>query len=137
MNVLPRSSYTFVQADMFSYLRKTVEVFDLIILDPPPFIRRRQDLRSGIKGYKEINLQAFRLLASGGDLLTFSCSQHLSPAEFLHTVGFAAADSRREVQVLRQLGPAADHPVNLTHPEGTYLKGLWLRVGDCNKQENM
>jgi 23S rRNA (cytosine1962-C5)-methyltransferase len=129
INMVPQASYTFVQADMFSYLRKTAEVFDLIILDPPPFIRRRQDRHAGMKGYKEINLQAFRLLASGGNLLTFSCSQHLSTAEFFHTVGFAAADSRREVRVLRQLGPAPDHPVNLAHPEGIYLKGLWLRVG--------
>lgn len=119
-----------IRADMFSYLRETDEYFDLIILDPPPFIRRRQDLQAGIRGYKEINLQAFRLLAPGGQLLTFSCSQHLSAAQFLQTVLFAAADARREVQVLKHLAQAADHPVNLAHLEGAYLKGLWLRVGD-------
>jgi 23S rRNA (cytosine1962-C5)-methyltransferase len=115
---------------MFSYLRETDEYFDLIILDPPPFIRRRQDLQAGIRGYKEINLRAFRLLAPGGQLLTFSCSQHLSAAQFLQTVLFAAADARREVQVLKHLAQAADHPVNLAHLEGAYLKGLWLQVGD-------
>lgn len=119
-----------IRADMFSYLRETDEYFDLIILDPPPFIRRRQDLQAGIRGYKEINLRAFRLLAPGGQLLTFSCSQHLSAAQFLQTVLFAAADARREVQVLKHLAQAADHPVNLAHLEGAYLKGLWLQVGD-------
>ena len=128
-NRLPDSQGEFVQADMFSYLRETDELFDLIVLDPPPFIRRRQDVKAGVKGYKEINLQAFRLLTPGGQLLTFSCSQHLSAADFFQTVLFAAADARRDVQVLRHLGPAADHPVNLAHTEGAYLKGLWLRVG--------
>lgn len=128
-NRLPDAQGEFVQADMFSYLRESAEAFDLIILDPPPFIRRRQDLSAGMKGYKEVNLQAFRLLAPGGQLLTFSCSQHLCDADFFQTVLFAAADSRREVQVLRRLGPAADHPVNLAHGEGAYLKGLWLRRG--------
>jgi 23S rRNA (cytosine1962-C5)-methyltransferase len=117
---------------MFAYLRDTEASFDLIVLDPPPFIRRRQDAKVGMKGYKEINLQALRLLPSGGQLLTFSCSQHLSSADFFQTVLFAAADAQRPIRVLRHLGPAADHPVNLVHPEGAYLKGLWLWVGDCN-----
>jgi 23S rRNA (cytosine1962-C5)-methyltransferase len=129
-NDIPEAVGEFVQADMFSYLRETTEVFDLIVLDPPPFIRRRQDIRAGGKGYKEINLQAFRLLPSGGDLFSFSCSQHLSAQEFLQTVLFAAADARRRVQILHSLGPGLDHPVNLAHPEGLYLKGVWLRVGD-------
>jgi 23S rRNA (cytosine1962-C5)-methyltransferase len=129
-NHLPESQAEFVHKDMFTYLRQADELLDLIILDPPPFVRRRQDLQAGSKGYKEINLQAFRLLAPRGQLLTFSCSQHLSSADFLQTVLFAAADARREVQILRHLGPAADHPVSLAHAEGTYLKGVWLRVGD-------
>lgn len=129
-NVVSHTQGEFIQADMFSYLRGTVEPFDLIILDPPPFIRRRQDLTAGVTGYKEINLQAVRRLAPGGQLLTFSCSQHLPTNDFLQTVLFAAADARREVQVLKPLTQAADHPINLAHPEGMYLKGLWLRVGD-------
>ncbi len=129
-NGLPEAQGDFVQADMFSYLRETTESFDLIVLDPPPFIRRRQDLKVGISGYKEINLQALRLLPPGGQLLTFSCSQHLSTSDFFHTVLFAATDARRNVRVLKHLGPAADHPVNLVHPEGSYLKGLWLWLGD-------
>jgi 23S rRNA (cytosine1962-C5)-methyltransferase len=129
-NELPEAQGKFVQADMFSYLREITESFDLVVLDPPPFIRRRQDLKVGITGYKEINLRALRLVAPGGQLLTFSCSQHLSAADFFQTVLFAAADARRNVRVLKHLGPAADHPVNLAHPEGAYLKGLWLWLGD-------
>jgi 23S rRNA (cytosine1962-C5)-methyltransferase len=129
-NALLAQSGEFLQADMFSYLRETDEQFDLIILDPPPFIRRRQDIQSGIKGYKDINLHAFRHVAPGGFVFTFSCSQHLSMPDFLQTVLFAAVDAQRPVQVLRHLGAGADHPTALAHGEGTYLKGLWLRMGD-------
>lgn len=120
----------FVQADMFAYLREIRESFDLIILDPPPFVRRRQDVQAGLKGYKEINLQAFRHLAPGGYLFTFSCSQHVLAQDFLQTVLFASADVGRPVQLVKHLGPAVDHPLNLIHAEGAYLKGLLLRMGD-------
>lgn len=120
----------FLRTDMFAYLRQAPRQFGLIILDPPPFVRRRQDLSAGLKGYKEINLQAFRKLTPGGQLLTFSCSQHVTTPDFVQTVLFAATDARREVQLLRQLGPAVDHPINLAHGEGAYLKGVWLWVGD-------
>ena len=130
VNDLPASQAKFVQADMFAYLRETSASFDLIVLDPPPFIRRRQDLQAGMKGYKEINLQALRLLPPGGQLFSFSCSQHLSMADFLQTIQFAAADAGRRVQLLKHLGPGPDHPVNVAHSEGTYLKGIWLQMGD-------
>jgi 23S rRNA (cytosine1962-C5)-methyltransferase len=129
-NALPAQSGEFLQADMFSYLRETDKQFDLIVLDPPPFIRRRQDRQSGVKGYKDVNLHAFRRISPGGFLLTFSCSQHLSVPDFLQTVLFAAVDAQRPVQVLRHLGPGADHPTALAHGEGSYLKGLWLQIGD-------
>lgn len=131
-NLLPAAQGEFIPADMFTYLREVQNHFDMIVLDPPPFVRRRQDLSAGLKGYKEINLQAFKRLQSGGDLFTFSCSQHVTTSDFLQTVLFAAADSGREVQILKHLGPAVDHPINIAHNEGSYLKGLWLRVGDCN-----
>ena len=129
-NALPAEQGTFLQADMFTYLRETPQRFEMVILDPPPFVRRRQDLQAGLKGYKEINLQALQKLEPGGQLFTFSCSQHVSASDFMQTVLFAAADTRREVQLIQQLGSAYDHPLNLAHPEGVYLKGLWLRVGD-------
>ncbi len=118
---------------MFSYLREREEKeekFDIIILDPPPFIRRRQDVKAGLTGYKEINRHALSRLTSGGQLLTFSCSQHVSPQDVMRAVLFATVDAKREVQILRTLGPAADHPVNIAHLEGPYLKGMWLRMGD-------
>ena len=130
VNGLPTSQGQFVQADMFAYLREASESFDIIILDPPPFIRRRHDLQAGMKGYKEINLQALRLLSPGGQLFSFSCSQHLSVADFLQTIQFAATDAGRSVQLLKHLGPGPDHPTNLAHLEGMYLKGVWLQVGD-------
>jgi 23S rRNA (cytosine1962-C5)-methyltransferase len=129
LNHLPASQGTFIQADMFTYLREASKPFDLIVLDPPPFIRRRQDLQAGMKGYKEIHLQALRQLPPGGQLLSFSCSQHLSVVDFLQTIQFAAADTGRSIQLLKHLGPGPDHPTNLAHVEGTYLKGVWLRVG--------
>ncbi len=132
-NGITATPETFIQADMFSYLREREEKeekFDIIILDPPPFIRRRQDVKAGLKGYKEINRHALSRLTSGGQLLTFSCSQHVSPQDFMQAVLFATVDAKREVQILRMLGPAADHPVNIAHLEGTYLKGMWLRMGD-------
>jgi 23S rRNA (cytosine1962-C5)-methyltransferase len=131
-NHLSSGHGTFVQADMFSYLREVKSQFDLIVLDPPPFVRRRQDLSAGLRGYKEINVQALKQLRAGGELFTFSCSQHVTGSDFLQTILFAATDSGRAVQILKHLGPAIDHPTNIAHSEGTYLKGLWLRVGDCN-----
>jgi 23S rRNA (cytosine1962-C5)-methyltransferase len=128
-NHLPVQQGKFVQADMFSYLREAQEPFDVIILDPPPFVRRRQDVQAGLKGYKEINLQALRRLPPGGQLFTFSCSQHVTAPDFLQAILFAAADVKREVQILKHLGPAVDHPTNIAHAEGAYLKGLWLRIG--------
>ncbi len=132
-NGLTATPETFIQADMFSYLREREEKeekFDIIILDPPPFIRRRQDVKAGLKGYKEINRHALSRPTSGGQLLTLSCSQHVSPQDFMRAVLFATVDAKREVQILRALGPAADHPVNIAHLEGPYLKGMWLRMGD-------
>jgi 23S rRNA (cytosine1962-C5)-methyltransferase len=111
-------------------MREIDKKFDIIILDPPPFARRRQDVKAGLKGYKEMNRLALSHLAAGGHLLTFSCSQHVSAPDFMQAVLFAAVDAEREVQILRRLGPAADHPVNIAHSEGAYLKGAWLRVGD-------
>ena len=127
-NHLPADKAHWIRADAFHYLRTAEEVFDLVVLDPPPFVRRKQDLRAGVGGYKEINLQALRRISPGGWLFTFSCSQHVSRELFTETVMSAAAHAGRTVQILRRLGPAADHPVGLAHPEGEYLNGLWLRA---------
>jgi len=117
-----------IEGDVFDYLRAGRERFDLIVLDPPPFVRRRRDLSSGLRGYKDVNLQALRRLAPGGWLLTCSCSQHLDRAGFRQVVAAAAADAGRPAQVVAEFGHPADHPTALGHPEGEYLKALLLRA---------
>jgi 23S rRNA (cytosine1962-C5)-methyltransferase len=102
--------------------------FDLIVLDPPKFADSRSQLEGAARGYKDINLLAFKLLRPGGILFTFSCSGLVSRDLFQKIVASAAADSGREVQALRWLSQASDHPVALAFPEGEYLKGLVCRV---------
>jgi len=113
-------------ANVFDYLRETEETFDLIILDPPAFAKSRMDVDRSTRGYKEINLQAARRLRDGGFLATFSCSNPIDPELFEKIVLGAVRDAGRTAQLLRLLGAGADHPVNLAHPEGRYLKGLLL-----------
>jgi 23S rRNA (cytosine1962-C5)-methyltransferase len=110
----------------FEYLRETEEVFDLIILDPPAFAKSRKEVDRSARGYKEINLQAARRLCEGGMLATFSCSNPVSLELFEKIVLGAVRDAGKTAQLLRHLGAGPDHPVNLAHPEGRYLKGLLL-----------
>jgi 23S rRNA (cytosine1962-C5)-methyltransferase len=118
----------FVAADVFDFLRRDRKPFDLVLLDPPPFARRRRDLVSALRGYKDVNLQALRHLAPGGWLLTSSCSQHLGRAQFRDVTAAAAADAGRPVVVVAEWGHPPDHPVALAHPEGEYLKVMLLRA---------
>jgi len=128
---LVRNSYSPKQhpvltANVFEYLRETEEIFDLIILDPPAFAKSRKDVDRSARGYKEINLQAARCLREGGLLATFSCSNPIDEALFAKIVLGAVRDAGKTAQVLKVLGAGPDHPVNLAHPEGRYLKGLLL-----------
>ena len=127
-NALPASVAEFVGADVSRYLRATDRTFDLLILDPPALVKRRQELERGARAYKDLHLWAFRRAAAGAYVMTFSCSQHVSAELFWKIVHGAAVDARCDVQVLRHLGAGADHPVALAQPEGEYLKGLLLRV---------
>ncbi len=127
-NELPVAAAEFVEADVFRYLRDTERSFDLLVLDPPALVKRRQELQRGARAYKDVHLWAFRRATAGAYVLTFSCSQHVSAELFWKIVLGAAADAQRHVQVLRHLGPGADHPVSLAHAEGEYLKGILLRV---------
>jgi 23S rRNA (cytosine1962-C5)-methyltransferase len=102
--------------------------FDLIVLDPPPFARSRSAVDAALRGYKEINLRALRLLAPGGRLATFSCSHHVDETTFEATVRDAATDAATRLRLLDRLNQAPDHPVLLTVPETRYLKGLLLEV---------
>jgi 23S rRNA (cytosine1962-C5)-methyltransferase len=102
--------------------------FDLVVLDPPPFARGRTALDAALRGYKEINLRALRLLAPGGRLATFSCSHHVDETTFEATCREAAADAGLRLRIIERLPQAADHPVLLTVPETRYLKGLLLEA---------
>jgi len=114
--------------DAFSYLSKTDEKYNLIVLDPPAFAKHQNSLENAIKGYKRLNQIAFEKIEKQGILFTFSCSQAVSTAEFRKTVFVAAANSKRNIKILHQLHQPIDHPVNIFHPESEYLKGLVLFV---------
>ena len=127
-NGLPPAAGRFVVDDVFEFLRGAQEQYDLVLVDPPPFVRRRRDLAAGLRGYKDVNLHAIRRLAPGGWLLTSSCSQHVSWTAFRDVVAAAAADAGRSATLVAEAGQPSDHPVALAHPEGAYLKVLLLRA---------
>ena len=114
--------------DAFKYLDHMGDRYDLIILDPPAFAKHRDALRNALQGYRKLNARAFEKIKPGGILFTFSCSQAVSKENFRTAVFTAAAMSGRSVRILHQLTQPADHPVNIYHPEGEYLKGLVLYV---------
>ena len=115
-------------ADAFDYLQDIKDQYDLIILDPPAFAKHRGALSQALQGYKRLNANAFRQIKPGGILFTFSCSQVVTRNNFREAVFSAAAIAGREVRILHQLSQPVDHPINIYHPEGEYLKGLVLYV---------
>jgi 23S rRNA (cytosine1962-C5)-methyltransferase len=122
----------FVEGDAFQVLRRYRDsgtLFDAIILDPPKFVFAQSQLRAGLRGYKDINLLAFKLLKPGGILATFSCSGQVSAQLFQQVVFEAATDAQRDAQILAKLSQAPDHPILLSFPESDYLKGLVCQVG--------
>lgn len=114
--------------DAFKFLEKSDHSYDLIILDPPAFAKHRGAVRNALKGYIRLNFKALEKIKSGGILFTFSCSQVVTKDQFRNAVFTAAAQARRKVRILHQLHQPADHPINIYHPEGEYLKGLVLFV---------
>ena len=114
--------------DAFDYLERMGNNYDLIILDPPAFAKHRDSLRNALLGYRRLNAKAIEKIQPGGILFTFSCSQVVSKENFRTAVFTAAAMAKRKVRILHQLTQPADHPVNIYHPEGEYLKGLVLYV---------
>jgi 23S rRNA (cytosine1962-C5)-methyltransferase len=126
-NGVPGNAFQSVEGDVFHCLRDFRDrglTFDLIVLDPPKFAASASQIVPASRGYKDINLLAFKLLNPGGTLFTFSCSGHISPALFQKIVADAALDARRDARIIRYLGQASDHPIALSFPEGQYLKGL-------------
>lgn len=114
--------------DAFKFLDRMGEQYDLIVLDPPAFAKHRDALRNALRGYTKLNAKAFEKIRSGGILFTFSCSQVVTKENFRNAVFTAAAQTGRSVRILHQLTQPGDHPVNIYHPEGEYLKGLVLYV---------
>lgn len=114
--------------DAFRFLDKMETPYDLIILDPPAFAKHKDALRNALKGYSRLNQKALEKIPSGGILFTFSCSQVVTKENFRTAVFTAAAAAGRKVRILHQLHQPADHPINIYHPEGEYLKGLVLYV---------
>lgn len=127
-----RADVDWIEADAFDLLREfeaAGERYGTIVLDPPAFAKSKRAAEGAMRGYKELNLCAMKMLEPGGTLVTCSCSHHVSTADFTGVVAAAAADSRRRVQVLESRGAAPDHPAVLTLPETSYLKCLICRVG--------
>lgn len=128
LNFPDDTRHTSFAEDAFKFLSAMDTPYDLIILDPPAFAKHRSALKNALIGYRKLNAKAFEKIAPGGILFTFSCSQAVSREQFRLAVFSAAAQSRRKVRILHQLTQPADHPVNIYHPEGEYLKGLILYV---------
>jgi 23S rRNA (cytosine1962-C5)-methyltransferase len=131
LNGFPQSRLEFVEADVFSLLRRYRDQgrnFDLIILDPPKFAPTAAHVERAARGYKDINLLAFKLLRPGGTLVTFSCSGGVSQELFQKILAGAALDAGMQAEIVQYLHQAADHPVALNFPEGAYLKGFVMKV---------
>ena len=114
-----------IEANAFDLLKDYATAgrqYDTIVLDPPAFAKTKRAVPTALRGYKELNLRALKMLRPGGTLVTCSCSFHVSEAEFLEMLGSAAADAGRLVRVLEKRGAARDHPVLLNVPETAYLK---------------
>ena len=114
--------------DAFHFMENREEKYDLIILDPPAFAKHKNVIRNALQGYRKLNAIAIKKIQAGGIIFTFSCSQVVSKNDFRLAVFSAAAQSGRTVRILHQLTQPADHPINIYHPEGEYLKGLVLQV---------
>jgi len=117
-----------ITSDVMKYLRDCTHSYDVIIVDPPAFAKSQRKRHNAVQAYKRLNSSAFRTIAKDGIVFTFSCSQVVDRALFNDTIRAAAIEAKRDIQVLHHLSQPADHPTNIFHPEGSYLKGLVLKV---------
>ena len=128
LNFSPDAAHEAFACDAFEYMTGIKDRYDLIILDPPAFAKHRDAIKNALRGYQRINARAIEQIRSGGLLFTFSCSQAIDKEMFRLAVFSAAAQTGRKVRILHQLHQPMDHPINIYHPEGEYLKGLVLQV---------
>jgi 23S rRNA (cytosine1962-C5)-methyltransferase len=128
LNFGENAAHSSIACDAVEYLKNIGDKYDMIILDPPAFAKHHKVLGNAMQGYKRLNARALSQIKSGGILFTFSCSQAVSKELFRTTVFTAAAIAGRKVRILHQLTQPTDHPINIYHPEGEYLKGLVLYV---------
>lgn len=123
-----RGEYRFICEDVFDFLRTDRTMYDVIVLDPPAFCKHKTQIQQAARGYKDINLFAMKRMVSGGILYTSSCSTFIDPALFQKIIFGAAKDASRNVQIIEKTSHSFDHPINIFHPEGEYLKGFFLKV---------
>ncbi|MFN6945953.1 MAG: class I SAM-dependent rRNA methyltransferase [Cytophagaceae bacterium] len=129
LNGLPKEKHKSITDDCFDFLKDMPDDFyDLIVLDPPAFAKNARAVENASRGYKQINMKAIKKIKPGGILFTYSCSQNINNDLFRKILFGAAADVRRNVRIIQQLHQPLDHPINIYHPEGEYLKGLVLWV---------
>jgi len=128
LNDLDLANHRFETANVFDYLRELDAEYDVMVLDPPAFIKRQKDLTKGGRAYQDINRLAIKQSLPNGLILSCSCSHYLSWELFQKVVFSAALEAGRQVQIVQRLGQTLDHPVSLFHPEGEYLKAMLLRV---------
>ncbi len=114
--------------DAFEYLKNEAINFDIVILDPPAFAKRRNAIHNAVQGYKRLNALAMKKMKKGSILFTFSCSQNVSRQLYNDTIRAAAIEAKRDIRIIKQLVQPEDHPINIYHPEGEYLKGLVLYI---------
>lgn len=128
LNFGTQSGHRFFAMDVFDFFSGSTETYDIIVLDPPAFAKHRHNLNNALIAYRRINEAAMRKLSTGGVLFTFSCSQVVNKMDFRKVVFSAAASTGRSAAIIHQLSQPGDHPVNIYHPEGEYLKGLVVYV---------
>lgn len=122
------SNHQFVEADFFEFLKTSDLAYDLVILDPPAFVKKRNDIATGFRAYKELNRHVLSKIPSGSLLLTCSCSYHVDESLFQNIIFRASLESKRQVQIISRHRQALDHPISIFHPESSYLKSFLLYV---------
>ena len=130
LNGFSSSAHQFIVADVFEYLRNQPIDYDVVILDPPAFAKRQKDIDQACRGYKDINRVAMQRMSAGSLLMTSSCSYHIDESLFQKVIFQAAVEAGRTVKIVGRHRLAADHPINVCHPENDYLKSLLLFIQD-------